>query len=577
MIQGEASPPAQMTYYPTRILALLFLVLLISGGIGAQNARIPEKELASQSAFIDANREMILGNLEKAESLYRDLQRKYPTNHAVAYALAQLLFAKEDFHNALTAIRQARSLDGSIIWYTILEGDILERTGRFQDAADLYAGLVSAHPKESYYYEQWAFYLIKAGNARGAIEVYDRSEKELGFREDLSRKKYMLYRGMGDMKAAAGVLEDVLDRQPWNLEVMYTLAEFYEENGAREDAKSWYSRILARHPGESDAQLAMVRLENPEQASAPLTQLGLVFRDRQADLDSKIIAIIPHIQAFADQRDPELGTALDSLATILDQTHPGQAKVASIQGDLAYYRGDYRQAISSYLQAIDREKTIFAIWDQLLQATSSAYAFDEQRQYAEEALDVFPNQGQVHYYLAEAFLETGAADDARSEINLARLMARKDGFLLYHLAILEGRALSVLHQPEQATVAFEQALALNPNGAEALAYRSLSTLDPRDRCRDAETAKGRAAHLPVVAYAAASCAFIRAEYEQSRRILEELLSLPYIHPDWAELQGDVHALTGDMKNALTYWQLAKEKGSVSPHLNQKITDQRYVE
>ncbi|MCF8236826.1 MAG: tetratricopeptide repeat protein [Saprospiraceae bacterium] len=567
-----------MTQYPLRTFLLLSIILVITIMAGAQNVRIPEEEFVGQSAFIDANREMILGNLEKAETLYRELQRKYPTNHAVSYALAQLLFTREDFHNALTAIRQARSLSDDNIWYTILEADILERTGRFQDAAILYAGLAEAHPKEAYYYEQWAFYLIKAGDAKGAIAVYDRTEKELGFQEEFSQKKYMLYRGMGDMKAAAAVLEEVLQRQPWNQEVMYTLAEFYEENGALEDAKKWYRRILEKHPGESEAQLAMVRIENPDQAAGPLAQLSTVFRDRQADLDNKIIAIIPHIQAFADHRDPALGMALDSLTTILDQTHPDQAKVASIRGDLAYYRGQYEEAIAAYLQALSREKTIFAIWDQLLQATSAGHAFQAQKKYAEEALDVFPNQGQIHYYLAESLLETGFPEDARSEISLAKLMARKDGYLLYHLAILEGRTLSALHQPDQAKGAFDQALSINPNGAEALAYRSLAVHTTDDRCRDAESAQRQAPHLPVVVYAVASCAFLRGEYAQAKTILEGLLaSTTFAHADWVELLGDVYAMTGDAGMALKFWKLAIDKGGASPQLKRKVSNQRYEE
>ncbi|MBK7342927.1 MAG: tetratricopeptide repeat protein [Saprospiraceae bacterium] len=126
--------------------------------------------------------------MDKAETLYRDLQRKYPANHAVAYALAQLQMSREDYPNALTAIRNARKGQPENVWYAILEADILEKTGRYKDAAALYRELVTANPKESYYYQQWAFYLIKAGDATGAIQVFDQHEQELGFQEEIAQK-----------------------------------------------------------------------------------------------------------------------------------------------------------------------------------------------------------------------------------------------------------------------------------------------------------------------------------------------------------------------------------------------------
>ncbi len=568
----------QMIHFLTRISLFITIQFMVIGLSTAQNARIPEKELETQSAFIDANRELILGNLDKAESLYRDLLRKQPENHAVGYALAQLLMAREDYASALTEIRNAKKIQPTNIWYAILEADILEHTGKYTDAALVYKKLVATNPKESYYYQQWAFYLVKAGDAKSAIQVFDLHEKELGFQEENSQKKYMLLRGIGKMEEAAAVLEHVMDNQPWNLGVMYTLADFYEENGAVNLAKSVYSRILAKHPGESEAQLALVRLENSQSASGPLASLSLIFQDKQANLDDKIVAIIPHIQAFADSRDPELGSALDSLAIILDQTHPEQAKVASIQGDLAFYRGDYTKAIAAYQLALERERTIVVIWDQLLQATSASNKFRDQVRYAEQALDVFPNQGRIHFFLAEGLLETGHTKEALDEINLARLMARKDGYLLYHLAILEGRSHAKAGQMDAALQAYDQALSLNNNGPEALAYRSLSQSDLKARCMDAEIANQGASQLSIVSVALASCAFLQNDFVRATNLLEPLIGrLAYPHPDWVELLGDCYSVSGKADLALFNWKRARELGCTSPSLSRKIENHRYEE
>ncbi|MEZ5032776.1 MAG: tetratricopeptide repeat protein [Saprospiraceae bacterium] len=565
----------QLNHFLFHSILTTFLLVQVATG---QNTRIPEQDLSDQSAFIEANREMILGNLEKAESQFTDLVRKHPDQAAIFYALAQIQFAREDFPNALTNIRKARGLDMENVWYAILEGDILEQTGRYQDAANLFAQLARSHPKEEHYYEQWAFFLIKAGNANGAIDVYGQMEQELGFQEDISRKKYMLYRGMGQFEKAGQVLEEVVRRQPWNLEVQYTLAAFYEENGATAKARQWYQSILDDHPGESEARLALARMANPANPDGPLLGLGPIFQDPKADLDEKIKTIIPYIQAYANQQDVSLGQDLDSLARLLDDTHPGNAKVASILGDLAFYRQDYRSAIAAYQKALERERTIYPIWDQLLQALSLSHAYAEQVDIAEQALDVFPNQGKVHYYLAEGFLEAGRPEDALSTIHVARLMAGKDGFLLYHLAILQGRANARMGQAEMAASAFTQALALNPGGAEALAYRSLSLRDPGQKCADAHQSAQTAPANEVVRFALADCAFSKGDYNEARQQLEGLITgTEYPHPNWEELLGDTLALTGNIQGALTYWQKAADHGSASPNLARKIANLRYEE
>ena len=99
------------------LICFLLTISLLAQVASGQNARIPEKDLADQSAFLEANREMILGNLEKAETLFSGLVRKHPDQAAIFYALAQIQTAREDFPNALTNTRKARKLDPENVWY----------------------------------------------------------------------------------------------------------------------------------------------------------------------------------------------------------------------------------------------------------------------------------------------------------------------------------------------------------------------------------------------------------------------------------------------------------------------------
>ncbi len=558
---------------------LVAFILIPVCCIFAQDGPVSQMDLDLQSAFIDANREVILGNYDKAEPLFADLARKHPSNDAFAYALVRIFAAKEDYAAALTEIRRARVIDSKNTWYAVTEGELLEKTSQFAAAATLYQQLAKEHPKEEAYYVQWAFYMIRDGKPDEAIKVYDRMEKVLGSSQDISRKKYLIYRGMGKQKEATAVLEAVIARQPDNTEAMYTLAEFLTESGAVEDARKWYQRILKQHPGETEAQLRLVQLTNPARADEgeSLEGLAVIFGDPNADLDQKIKAIIPHIQEFANTADPTLGKQLEDLTRQLQKAHPNESKVPSIQGDLAYYRGDLDTAIRFYRQSVMQGKAVYSVWEQLLRSCSEAHYVTDQLELARQALDLFPNQPRIHFYLAEAATALHLYQDAQDAINMGRLIARKDGYLLYHLAILEGFIHAEQGQQTKADLAFDTALQLNPRSPEALAMRSLAQADPRQKCRFAEEAAAVDARMPVVRFALAQCAFFNSNYALSKTSLLPLAEKPYPHPAWLEMLGDTYAMMGDMNNAVLFWEKTDKSGAGSARLKEKLIKRQYIE
>lgn len=561
-----------MTHFSlSRPLAFILpLILGLSSAYG-QEARVSEKELEAQAMFIEAERDMVLGRPDKAVTRLADLARKQPGNDGIAFAYARALAATEDLPGALREIRKARKLDPANLWYAQTEADYLERAGAYREAADLFKTLADRDPGNESHYMQWAFFLIKDGRSEEALQVYDLLEQRQGPSTETSRRKYMLYRGMGRAREAAAVLESVIARQPRNTEVMFLLAEFYAESGAAADARKWYRHILVIHPGNVEAQLALLKITDPsDPQEASLQGLERIFADRQTAIDQKIKALIPHIQEYADNRDESLGIRLEALAIQLEQAHPGEPKVAAIRGDLAYSRGDWNAAITHYQEATRGERQVHAVWEQLLGACSAAGRFRDQAEWAERAADIFPNQGRIQYYLAEALVERSKWDQALDAVRMGRLMARRDGYLLYRLATLEGRALFALGDHPAATVAFGQALQLNPRGVEALAWQSIAETDPARACAMAlEVARVDPA-MPLVHYAQARCALLTDELSQARELLQPLLARPYPHPSWMEAMGDLLAREGKATEAQSYWQSAADLGLDHPGLRRKL-------
>lgn len=570
-------PPMADTFKMRLTIRWIVLPAMLLMGHAAY-AQITDKEIEIQSALIDAQRESLIGRPEKALETWNQLARKYPANDAVAYGYAQILAAQDDIPAALREINRARKLDPVNTWYPVIQATYLERAGDFRQAALSYEALTKLEPKNEQHYFQWAFMLIKDGRPEEAIAVYNQAERIIGYSQELSRKKYMLFRGMSLIQEAADVLKEVLKRQPDNVEVMYLLAELYGENGAIFDAIIWYEKILASHPGETEAQLALVKLRHMGgDESQTLLQVEKIFSDPAADLDIKIQSLIPHLQEYTLTLDPSLGDQLNRLASQLDLAHPNDPKVASIIADLAFYKGDMANAIIAYHKATRGPQQVYTVWEQLLSAYSASYRFGEQEQYAQKALDRFPNQAKLYYYLAEAQIELLRHQEALESIRTGRLMARKDGYLLYHFAILEGWAHSIGKDFIKADQAFDQAAKLNARGPELLARRSLVQPDPQTACKIAGEAMALDSKLPTARFAQARCAFLGKDHPKAISILTELLQRPYHHFSWLELLGDAYVLSGDVDKALEVWKYALDAGSQSAILRQKIDSKKYIE
>lgn len=564
---------------PALILTFAALLLGFAPEVHAQSRSLTEGELSVQSMLIDAERDYLLGRYDKAEPVLMELIRKYPEEGAMAFLLAKLRVARQDLPAALVDIRRARQADPANRFYAVYEGDLLEKTGQYAAAADLYGELVARYPREEQFYVQQAFYLVRDGRPQEAVQVYESLEMALGASWDTSRKKFMLYQGMGKVREAASVLEAYLQRHPGQIDVMYMLAGLYEEHGVREEAAAWYRRILEKHPGESRARLAALRLTGPEKASEEdeLGALARIFSDPTGDLDQKIKAMLPHIRRYTDAPNDTLEGKLRELTTALRQAHPAQAKVESIFGDLDFYAGRSDSAALHYRAALELDQSIYALWEQALLASGACRDYRGQYELASRAMDLFPNQAHLHYLLAEAALETGRFSEALDAVQTGRLMARRDGFLLYQIALVEGSALAALGQRDKAERAFETALSLNPRGPEALARRALSAVDPAAKCKAAEEAQAADPSLPMVRFAMAQCHFYAGRYTPCLTLLGDLLAKDFPHPAWLELAGDAQALSGNIAAALLHWERVRAMGLGSSRLQEKIQSRRYIE
>lgn len=570
-----------MTYLKT---VAMLITVLTSLTLSAQ--QVSEKEVSLQEKFIDANRERILGNMDKATAIYEEILKEDPGNHAAAYELSRLYDMRDNGDKALEFIKKAIATEPNNEWYQRFLADIYQKQGKNLEAAVLYEGLVKKEPENEYYYHRWAYFLLRANEITKALKVYDDLEKRIGISEEIIRRKHNLYVLLGNNSKASDEYKRLIAAFPSNPEYYHLLAGFYEQIGQENQAKDVYRELLNVAP--HDARAAMALAGTPKGGAAAsgevqyLQSFRPIFEKPDVNIDLKIQKLIPFITKVADTGDQTLAMAALELTQILETIHRDEAKAYAASADLLYYSGEKMKALEKYKKTLELDDTVFLVWEQLMRIYEETGDYKELRKASEGAMDIFPNKAYIYYMNGVANDELNRPEEALDVLEQAMMMVGDDKEMSAKIQMRKGIVYNDLKQIEKSNQAFEQALKLSPKASDVLnSYSYCLAL----RGENLEKAKGMAKQAneimpnnPTYQATYGWVAYKSKDYKTAKEWLKKAIdnggeNIAII----LEHYGDVLFQMNDVEGAMQYWNKAQEKGGSSELLEKKITDRKLYE
>lgn len=565
-----------------------FSFLLIISGIelSAQQAgRMTEKEVELQKIFIDASKEKLLGKYENAAVLFKEVLKRDENNHAAAYELARIYDVLDQNDKALSSAKMAVSLDEQNSWYQMFLGDVYQKMGNHKEASVIYEQLAKNDPENEYYYYKWAYYLVAANEVEAAIKVYDALEKKIGVNEEASKRKHTLYLGLGNERKAVKELEKLIEAYPYHVDYYHLLAGFYQQSNKKELAAELYRKILNLEPDDPKAILALTETTGPVNSDVEFLQsLHPIFANSEIDIDSKVKKIIPFIQKVAqgNRESTKLSVATLNLIQILSDVHPDEAKTWSAYGDVLYYSGEIKPALDKYLKAIDLDKKVFTIWEQIMYIQTELQDIDGLLSISNNALDLFPNQAKAYYFNGLANTEKEQYAEALDVFQQALMMSSKNIPLKFDIYARLGELYFHLKQYDRSYEAFEKALELNGKDARLLNNYSYCLAQRGDRLNRAKEMSALSneisPNVPLYQGTYGWIMYKMKSYKDAQKWFEKSVKnggdkLPVI----LEHYGDLLYQMEDVENAMHYWQKAQELGAKSELLEKKISDRKLYE
>ena len=570
---------------PTKLL-LLCLFFASFFGIPAQ-AQLSKKEQKAQERkintnrmFIEGERALLLGELEKAIFYFEKARDLSPTEPAISYKLAEVLLRSNKPQEALPFAERAVAADPENLYYTLMVAEIYTGIKQPLKAAALLDSLTRGSDKNQQYNLDLASLYLNANAYDQALVVLDRAEAYYGIREAFTQQKQRIYLKKDQLENAIEEGAKLIDTFPGNPMHVLSLVEILYNNAKMDLAIALVTTELSKYPEQPELQMAAYTLYHEKQEHA-LAQRYLFAAMSSADLATSAKANT-FKGILQELKTPERETLLDSLEHLMLQVHPTDADVFEVLGTRKKASNQGAEALSWFKKSLALQpKNKVLLEEVIINSFEASAAFEEVAIFTAMGVEEFPESAEFWFY--EGVVRASLKKDSLAVIGLEtalRLNAGKNPQLSQVAYGTLGNSLFNLGDQTGAFTNFEKALALNPNDDQVLNnyayFLSLVKVELDKALNMAERVVKKhpknATYLDTLAWVL----FQRKNYPDAARYMEEVLRLdPNPSGVMLEHYGDILYHLNRLPEAISWWKKAQQSQEGSDKLALKIQTSTY--
>jgi tetratricopeptide (TPR) repeat protein len=582
----------------TGVVYLFILITFLPVDASAQRKKKSTEEAQASGIklreaefyFTEGEKFFILEDYAKALLYYQRTLEIAPENATVHYKIAEVLSRsnkQEDLVRAAISIENALRFEKKNKYFYLLAANIYNSQTRFDKAAQAYESMVSEVPgTEEYLFELAAVYQY-ANKPEDAIRAYNRAEHALGINETSSIQKMKLYLEMGKVKEGFAEGDKLVKAFPSEERYTMGLAEVLSQKGNLPEAIVYLEKFIAENQDATDSKMLLAgfyRDSGQEAKARPL--LMDLFDDPAVELGSKLIMLgtynaeLSHKRTL-NQADTEKENFVLQLFQKLVRAHPNDASVHIVGGDLYLTTGKNSEAQQEYLKAIEIGDVNFEVWENLLFLEAQAGQWDNVLNHSDQALELFPNLGMIHYFNGMGHLQKRHYREAISALEQSKKLSASNQSVLSEINGALGDAYNATREYEKSEKAYDEALAINPNNNMVLNnYSYFLAL----RKANLEKAEKMATQLvkngpdnPAFLDTYAWVLYSRAKFKDAKKVIERAISTGKANATHLEHYGDILFQLGDVDGAVQQWEKARGLNANSETLNKKIVNRKIYE
>jgi tetratricopeptide (TPR) repeat protein len=572
----------------TRFLLLITLISLSwTTGIAQQTlskkeSKIQENKTKTSRYFIEGQKALVLGDLEKAYFYFNRSLEFSPLEPAISYKIAEVLVRSNQAQKALPFAEKAALKDPDNKYYSLMVAEIHTNLNQPLKAAEILDRLTDDGESNQQYNLDLASIYLNAGEFDKALVALGRAEEYFGIREPFTIQKQRIYLRKNDLPNAIREGEKLIDAFPGNPNYVLNLVEVLYNNARLTDALTLVTEEIQKYPNQPELQMASFTLLK-EKGELDKANENLISAFKSPDLDGEIKAKT-FKSMLSEMRTAQRDALLDQMESLMMEFNSKDALVLEAIGDRKKQNGDEIGAMNAYKESLQvRPKNAPILEHVILNSFGDSPDFEEIEAFTVMGVDEFPTSPEFWFY--DGVVKSARKKDSLAVISLSKaigLNAGKNPQLDQVAFGSMANSLYNLGEKDSAFVFFEKALVLNPGDDQVLNnYAYFLSLEKRELEKARAMAERVIKKYPKNATYLDTYAWVlfqMGSYEEASHYMEMAIKNE-AEPSGVMLEhyGDILFHLGKISEAMTWWKKAEGTNEASEKLTQKIKDGKYHE
>ena len=505
-----------------------------------------------------------------------------PHSPSALYELAQYYIVLKQNERGTATMAEAVKYAPDNYWYAQGLANLYVQQNKLDEAAELLEEMAKCFPsKIDVTYSLLQVYSRQAKFDK-SIELLDKLEVRFGKNEQISMQKFAIYDQQGEDNKAMAELKSLADEFPTDYRYQVILGDAYLQKEKYQQAYDIYQQILKAEPDNAMAMYSLAAYyEQTGQTEKYDQQLNSVLLNRKVDSDTK--ADVMRRLIIRNESSHKDSTIVINLFDRIMEQEPDEAQLPLLYAQYLYSKDMKDKAVPVLNQVLQIEPTNTVARMTLLGEAVNKQDYDWVIDLCQTGTEANPDMLEFYYYLAVGYNQTQRTDSVVSVCQRALQHVTEDSEsnVVSDFYTILGDAYHTKKMMPETYEAYEKALEYNSNNIMALNnYAYYLSLERRDLDRAEEmsykTVKAEpnnATYLDTYAW----ILFEKANYEQAKIYIDQALQNDdSLSAEVLEHCGDIYFHTGDTTKAVEFWQKAKDNGSKSNSIDQKIKQKKYV-
>lgn len=529
------------------------------------------------SLFHEGMRFKAQGRAEEAIAKLESCLAIKQTDDAVYYALSKLELGKGNREKSADYILKAANIDPKNTWYIQELAYMYFEQGDYAKSSENFKKLVNIEPRNVEWQYGYAEVLVRTGEVDKAIDALNKTEDQVGLNPPLSIEKYNLYMSDKQMDKALLELEKAKKIYPNDPQLIATYVDHYFKQNQQDKAVEMLKKLVQADPENGRAHLALadVYLQQKEEQKA-FDELTLAFQSPDIDIDTKMKILI-RVHESSPKIDPKVTALVNQM--VLD--YPNESKAHSIQGDYYLRAEEDELALKAYKRALELDKSVFAIWNQVMIMEYQAKAFEDLYVDGKECTSLFPTNSTVSLLYGVAANQLKKYNEAIDILSVGIEMVINDKRMEAEFLGQLGEAYFGISDIKKGKENYGKAIQLD-------AFSSLLKNNYAFRLAIAKTDLDLAVSLSQQAVTASPnhaefidtygfVLFQMEDYSKAKVEFDKAYAIDTNNKAVLEHIGDTFFKTGNVQEAIVWWEKAKNLNPSNKNLEKKIREKKYYE